>query len=236
MARRLRSMLARLRGERGFTLVEMLVSGFVGTIILLVLLNLVDASQSATARVEGRVDSTQRGRVAMEQVAQRLRAQTCLGSLPPIVAGDGSSVTFFSDLGDDDEVPEKRVLYVSGGHLWEELYEGVGELPSTTFPTLTVKRRLVDGVGPAKDDAGASLPYFRYYAYDSGTTASPSVEVKPPFAADDTKRIVRVMVAFKAALPDKNYDKVDTDFVTAATMRHTDPASTDPTRRGPQCG
>ena len=64
-------------------------------------MGMVDVSQRASSRVEARVDSTQRGRVAMEQVTQRLRSQVCLGSASPIVSATDTDVTFFADLGDE---------------------------------------------------------------------------------------------------------------------------------------
>src|SRR4051794_28138499 len=84
---------ARLRSERGFTIIEMLVASAIGVVVLLVLLNLLDATQTATSRVTARVDGTQRGRTAMEQVTQRLRSQTCVSSLTPIIVGDTTSPT-----------------------------------------------------------------------------------------------------------------------------------------------
>jgi hypothetical protein len=121
---------------------------------------------------------------------------------------------------------------VSGGSLLEDVYQGAGEPPTTTFPaTPTQKRILIDRVRRVS----GTTPYFRYYAYDTSTPTQPSVEVKPPFLATDNKRIARVVVAFDAdAIGEKN-DQLDANFVNGVTTRIADPANTDVSSRGPQC-
>jgi hypothetical protein len=185
------------------------------------------------------VDGTQQGRTAMEQVTQRLRSQTCLGALTPIIIGDAASptdatsVTFYADLGNaTDFVPEKRRLYVSGTDLREAVTTGVGNAPTTTFPGPPKDRLIMRGIKPVAQGAG-NLPYFRYYAFDTATPAQPSVEVKPPLVAADSGRIVQLVVAFRATAGKE--DRVDTNFVNAVYSRAANPGSTDPTKRGPQC-
>lgn len=231
----------RLRSERGFTLLEMLVAASIGVVVLLVLLSLLDTTQKATSRVSTRVDSTQRGRAAIEQVTQRLRSQVCLGTTPPIIDGQTSSVTFYANLGNTtDFEPEKRRIFVTGGDLHEEVTEGVGTWPSRTFTSTPKDRILLKGLKPAKAGpndvgyaSGSDLPYFRYYAYDAATPPSPSVEVKPPFTAADPSRIVQVVVSLKSAGTAE--DRVDSAFVVGATSRLVNPNNPDVTKRGPQC-
>src|SRR3712207_7250761 len=50
----------------------------VGMLVLLALFGLLDVSMPATRRVTDRVDSQQRGRVALEQLVVGLRAATCV--------------------------------------------------------------------------------------------------------------------------------------------------------------
>ena len=130
---------ARLRCQRGFTLIEMVVACFTGMIVLLALLNLLDSAQTASSRTIARVDGTQRGRVAMEQVTQRLRSQICLGAALPLITTDAASptdansITFYSDLGNgSDFLPEKRRLYVSGTDLKAVSYTHL-TLPTTPY-------------------------------------------------------------------------------------------------------
>jgi len=237
------STLARLRGrlrdQRGFTLIEMLVASTIGVVVLLVLLNLLDASQTATGRVVARVDGTQRGRTAMEQVTQRLRSQTCVGPITPIIIGDATSptdansVTFYADLGSPaDFVPEKRRLYVSGTDLREKITPGVGNPPTTTFPGPAKDRLIMQGIKPVTQGAG-TLPYFRYYAFDDATPPQPTVQLTPPLAAADSTRIVQVTVAFRPS--SGREDRVDTNFVNSIYSRAGNPGAALLADRGPQC-
>jgi type II secretory pathway pseudopilin PulG len=227
----------RLRSEKGFTLIEMLVACVVGIVVLISTLTLLDASQTASSRVVARVDGTQRGRVAMEQVTQRLRSQICLGSAVPLITDDASSptdansVTFYSDLGNgSDFLPEKRRIYVSGTDLRERVIAGTGLPPNTTFTTTPRDRTIMQNIKPVVQ-GGNNLPYFRYYMFDNATPPQPTVEVTPPLSS--AYHIVQVVVAFRAAAGKE--DRVDTNFVNGVYSRAADPGSSDPNGRGPQC-
>jgi prepilin-type N-terminal cleavage/methylation domain-containing protein len=229
----------RLSSERGFTLIEMLVASVIGVVVLISTLTLLDASQTASSRVVARVDGTQRGRVAMEQVTQRLRSQICLGAAMPLIIGDASSptdansVTFYSDMGNgSDFLPEKRRIYVSGTDLRERVIAGTGLPPNTTFTSTPKDRTVMQNIKPVVQ-GGSNLPYFRYYMFDSATPPQPTLELKPPLAAADSDHIVQVVVAFRASAGKE--DRVDTNFVNGVYSRAADPGSSDPARRGPQC-
>jgi hypothetical protein len=222
-----------LRGERGFMLMEMIVATALGMVVFLALLGLVDASQTSSARVQDRVDGTQRGRVAMDQVLQRLRSQICIGSTPPIIAGTTTEVTFYADLGNDDFRAEKRRIYVLNGQLKEDVYDSTGTFPAYVFPASPTRTRtFMTGIKQAKDSAGNPMPYFSYWGYDTNTPPSLNQQVNPPFSATDPARIVKVMVAFSA---DTREDRVDTTFVNGVTARMADPSASDTSKRGPQC-
>lgn len=239
MSRLVDRMRARLRSEGGFTLIEMVVACMVGMVVLFALLNLLDSAQNASSRTVARVDGTQRGRVAMEQVTQRLRSQICLGSAVPLIVTDtasptdANSVTFYSDLGNgSDFLPEKRRIYVSGTDLKERVIAGTGLPPSTTFTSTPRDRILMQNIKPVVQN-GVNLPYFRYYAFDTAAVPQPTVELKPPLKAADPALIVQVVIAFRAGSGKE--DRVDTNFVNGVYSRAADPGSPDPNRRGPQC-
>lgn len=95
------------------SLVELLVTVTIGMVVLFATGNLLDASGRASAEVQDRVDAVQRGRVAMEQVTQRLRSQVCLNATTPAVTYAGANeMWFYTDLGDHTAgfVPEARKL------------------------------------------------------------------------------------------------------------------------------
>jgi prepilin-type N-terminal cleavage/methylation domain-containing protein len=230
---------ARLRCERGFTLIEMLVASLVGMVVLFALLNLLDSAQNASSRTVARVDGTQRGRVAMEQVTQRLRSQICVGGILPLITNDAASptdansVSFYSDLGSGaDFLPEKRRIYVSGTDLREKIIAGTGLPPNTTFTNTPRDRLIMQNIKPVVV-AGVNVPYFRYFIFDTAVVPQPTIELKPPLAVADRTRIVQIVVSFKAG--SSKEARVNTDFVNAVYSRAADPGSPDPNRRGPQC-
>ena len=67
-----------IRGDAGFTIVELLVTVLIGTVVLFALFGLVDVALRSQQRVDGRVDSNSRGRLAMEQMVQDLRSSVCV--------------------------------------------------------------------------------------------------------------------------------------------------------------
>jgi hypothetical protein len=217
--------------------------------VFVVVLDLVDASQGASSRVEGRVDSTQRGRAAMELVMQRLRSQTCVavtggqnGSTqePPIESGDDNQVSFYADLGDgSDFQPELRRIYVSGNDLLEDVSDGIltANGASWTFPNANsgATHVILDRVAPVTDSAGNTQPYFRYFAYDTSPAALPSVPLSTPLSVADRARVVKVEIAFKAIPSTDNDNLSDTVFDNSVITRFGDPSSSDPNNRGPVC-
>jgi len=227
--------LRELRGEGGFMLMEMLMATLIGMVVFLALLSLVDASQNSTARVTNRVDGTQRGRAAMEQVTQRLRSQTCITSTPPIISGTTSEVSFYSDLGTGlDFQPEQRRIFISGSQLKEDVYDSSGSFPTFTFPATPSKTRVIaTGIRQAKDASGNPIPYFSYFAYNTTSPAAIDQPVNPPFTATDPARISKVQVAFAADTPSE--DQVETNFVNGVTARMADASASDTSKRGPQC-
>jgi len=237
----MRAALRRLRAERGVTLIEVLVSLVIGSVTLMVILELVDTTQLASGRVQSRVDGTQRGRVAMEQVTQRLRSQVCLTRVSPnrpekpVIGGDDDSVSLYVDLGDEAYMPDRRTISVNGGDLVEEVFEGTGTPPDRTFPSApTNVRNILSDIQPMLDAGGSPAPYFRFFAFDSQTPATPTVQLPTPLSAEDAARVVRIQVAFRERGALSKDDRVDTDFQNAVTTRLADPTSPT-TPRGPQC-
>jgi hypothetical protein len=231
----------RLADESGFTVMELLVASILGIIVILAAAALMDGAQGHASRVSARVDGTQRGRAAMEQVTQRLRSQVCLGTATPTVEATDDSVTFYADFGDEAFTPERRRVYVDDENgdgvmeLREEIFPGTGTPPNVTFPVSPAQRRLlVDGIEPAKDSAGVPLQYFTYYAYDSSTPTEPRELLDTPVSADDRARLVRVQIAFRTRVRGQE-ERVDTTFVNSVIVRMANPTDPDQDRRGPQC-
>ena len=90
----------RLAGERGFTLMELMVSITLGMVVLLAAQKLLATTSRASAEVVDRADAANRARDGMEAITARLRSQVCLNDDgPAIVRSSPTSMDFFSVYG-----------------------------------------------------------------------------------------------------------------------------------------
>lgn len=230
----------RIRDERGMTLVEMLVAMVIGNVIMLAAFSLTDASQTASTRIQDRVDAVQRGRTAMEQITQRLRSQTCLGTgLPAMIAADDNTVTFYAELGDETFQPEiRRITFLSNGSIREEVWTSQTSATPLGFtfpgyPASPVRTRIVTSGIVHTNSGGVDVPYFRYYAFVGTDPATPALLLTTPLVQSDAARTVRIVVTYDSRPARTVQDRaVDTTFANDVYVRTADP--TDPTR-SPQC-
>jgi prepilin-type N-terminal cleavage/methylation domain-containing protein len=233
-------MTERLRDERGFTLIELLVASMVGMIVLFAAFGLVEATFKGQRIVESRIDGTERGRMAMEQVTRQLRAQVCLGKgIAPILEATDTKIVFYASVApaptNPSQVPtiQKRTLqYVPNGttgrgSITETVIDGAGTLPAVTFNGTPRTRTITTEVAPP-----SNAPLFRYFKYDPNL--SPTVQqLTLPINADNRQIIVQVQTAFVAYARDgRDSDRVKTRLENKITVRTADP--TDPTR-SPKC-
>jgi prepilin-type N-terminal cleavage/methylation domain-containing protein len=188
--------------ERGFTLMEMLVTLAVGSVLLMAIFGALDYSVKANGKVQDRVDSAQRGRAAMELITQQLRSQICLGpgypAIPVTPASDGNTITFFTDLGGDTPKLQRRTITYSNGTLFETDYNVGGTIP--TAPTFTLARSnwvLADRLALVPN-----TPFFRYYAFTQNPV-TPNLWLNttgPAYTLADADKpsVVKVSISFLA--------------------------------------
>jgi prepilin-type N-terminal cleavage/methylation domain-containing protein len=242
---------ARVR-EDGFTLIELLVAMSIGVIVLLGAFSLVDRAFPASKRVTDRVDASQRGRVAMENMLRELRSSVCVQTgtdanqnpvfTSPYASADGNSVTFFSDLTtaaaatSGTFLPTKRQLTYSSGAITESITQGTGTIPSITWdPATTTTKTLISDITPI-----GTTPVFSYWAYDATKTLVQLAPGGGAVAAVDVPRIDRVDIAFRALptggsnptsgidMQDSANTRVSTDFTLNASGQSN-------AQRGPVC-
>ena len=252
MSTLIRRVRRRLGQDDGFTLIELMVACLVGTVIVIAASSLIDASGRASVTVLDRVDAVQRGRVAMEQMTQRLRSQVCPSdSVPPVLYGDGTQVTFYADLSkrtDGFFQPEVRRLRFNATE--ERLYEDVWEYQTTaptattpgapTVPTYartlqtatpttapTSTRRILDDVRQTRS-SGVTQPVFTYFGFNTASPPAAEAPLSSPLSADSRDQVVKVGVAFdaqplrKAGGTDAR-SEIDTRFENSVFVRTADP-------------
>ena len=184
----------RLREERGFTLIELMVSAVVGTVIMLVAYGLLDATVRAFGSSGDRTEVAARGRIALDALTQRLRSPVCLtpNGASAVIAGDATSIQFWSDTSGSDfrtgnPQPVVRELDFAGGVLTERVRATVGG-------TVTQQREIATGVSPF-----GSTPYFRYWRLSDIATPPRRADVglTTPLATADLPRVARISVSFQ---------------------------------------
>lgn len=224
--------------ERGFTLVELLAAMAIGMIVLLGSWALLDIGVRQTKVTEGRVEAIARGRQGMELIAQRVRAQMCLGTgKPAMVAGEQNRMRFFSSLtlGSDGNpaVELREIEFVPAGQRvverkWTSWTES-GVAPNITIaPAGTpTERVLLDRVVNS-----TGQPFFRYWAFNQQRPAAPTSELAAPLDSAGRARAVQIDVAFRTTSPSGLPSRVDGDFRNKVYVRTAD--STDPDT-SPQC-
>jgi prepilin-type N-terminal cleavage/methylation domain-containing protein len=243
----------RLRDEEsGFSLVELLVSVMIGLVVISAAFNLLDASTRASADVTDRVDATQRGRAAMEQIQQVLRSQVCLNTnTPAITYGDPNRVDFYADFGDENFTPEaRRLRFVENGttgrgDIFEDVWTTLASPPVNTYNGAATRTRVVmKEMARAREDqaqegrvVGDPVPVFRYYSFVGNDPARPDNLLATPLSAADKARVVRVAVAFDSQPGRRtggrqSREELDTTYENDIYVRTADP--TDPLH-SPQC-
>jgi prepilin-type N-terminal cleavage/methylation domain-containing protein len=228
--------MTRARDEQGFTLIEVIVSLFIGTIVILASYMVLDATGPLAKKAQDRVDAAQRGRQAMEIVGADLRSQVCLpGAVPPVVAGaTADDLTFYSNLGDETNPPQRRRLVVQGDTLieqmWQGTYSGAGTTLTVNWPaTMTWQRTLLQPISRV-----GTTPYFRYWGFDANLPATINTPLDTvPLSATDAAKVVQVDVSFRSeptnAVAASNLDSIFQQSIFFRTADPMDPG------KGPKC-
>jgi prepilin-type N-terminal cleavage/methylation domain-containing protein len=225
-----------VRDERGFTLIEVVVSMVIGTIVILAAYTVLDASTSLGKRTQDRVDAAQRGRLAMDVIGSELRSQVCLpGAVPPMATGaTPTDFTFYSNLGDQNSPPQKRRIYVQNSAIkeqtWMGTYSGSGTTLTVNWAATPTSKVLVDPVS----QVDATTPYFRFWGFDANLPATINQPLDAtPLSAADAGRVVQVDVSFVARPTGSiTTSKRDSIFQQSIFFRTADPM--DP-GKGPKC-
>jgi len=183
--------------QRGFTLVELLVTMIAGLVMTLATLTMLDISVQESAKVADRVEAGQRGRVAMEQLIQELHSSCVAASVAPVLTGSTStSIQFLSQFGSAAVLtPNLHTVTYSGSQLTDTAYAATGgSAPTWTFSaTPAYSRTVLTNVSQATVN-GTVQPVFQYYKYVNGTLSS---ALPTPLSSTDAADTVQVAVNFQ---------------------------------------
>jgi prepilin-type N-terminal cleavage/methylation domain-containing protein len=217
----------RVRSEHGFTLPELMVSLVIGMVLVLAAFTLIERSFVVNDEVADRTDSSQRARLAMEQITRQIRSQVCPdASTPAIVGGDEYSFTFYSYTGasdafDDQPLQPRTLEWDNGSNSIRVTQQG------ETPPTRTI---LAETLPPE----GTNQPVFQYFTWtSSGQVGVDFANPLPvPLTAQTASEVVLVRVSFLAmpsgraanatatsSAPPKNSTQLTEDIY----MRNADP-------------
>jgi prepilin-type N-terminal cleavage/methylation domain-containing protein len=227
-----------MRDERGFTVIELMITTALGTALALVVFTMVDVSMSNTASVAARVDANQRARPVMTRLMDELHSACVAANSAPILAGShDNSISFHHQTGAAvSPVPEKHTVTVASGNLSQAEYASTGGTPPNwTFSSTPASNQvLLTGVQQAELDPGGLVPVFRYYAESGGSISTTPLPV--PLSSADAKRVIQVVVAFgvKPNSAANGEEEAVISLTDSAVFRFS-PFSEDPTKANGPC-
>jgi type II secretory pathway pseudopilin PulG len=193
-----------IRREEGFTLVELLVGIAISLVTLSVIAMMVTAATHSQDLVVKRVAANQRIRPVLTRIVDELHSACVAPRIVPVLGDDATNgstatrISFLSLVGDDvTPLPDKHVIYLSGGDLWEDVYRGTGGAsPRWTFSATAdpvLSRRLLTNV------SAPSGVMFRYYRFQSGVLNLNAPLASAPLRAADAAFVVYVTINLTAA-------------------------------------
>jgi Tfp pilus assembly protein PilW len=194
-----------LRGESGFTLVELMVAGAAGLIVSTATLAIVIVSVHFSSNYADRVDATQQGRIAMQKVTQLLNSSCVSTSVAPILAtSDANNLWFYSALSDSPTITpsEEQVTYTNGTLVIDTYANTGGTGPSTWTFSSTASSQLV--LLPHASQVGTT-PIFQYFGYGSGGAMSMTPDtLSSTLGATNAATAAEVQINFQARPTDNS--------------------------------
>lgn len=220
-----------IRRDSGFTLVELMIGMSIGLVVILGGMTILDSVLRISRTTQSRVDSSQRGRTAMENITRELRSQVCLSATAPaLTTATATNVVFYVNLGVVDSNPERHEISLTGGDIILKRFVGTGTPPSMTFPgTATSTRTLVENVATF-----GGTPFLRYYAWQNGNPVLPTTLLPAPLSAANLAKPVKIAVSFRT-YPNRDFRNNNagySDLQNAVFVRAADPVDT---TNGPRC-
>jgi prepilin-type N-terminal cleavage/methylation domain-containing protein len=207
---------ARIREEDGFSLIELLTAMALGSLVLTMLMIVSLRAMASSTDAQNRVETGQTARLAMDRVTQLLDSQTCLLmphpdtvnhpddviGVPPIVAADTNSVTFYADQNASGTAasPDKYTITYSptAKTLTVLRYDAIGTEPRVSYATAPSRTQvLASNVLPARDTSKVVQPIFRYSTFPPAGSNTPTPLTAATLSSTDVGKVIRVDVQFQ---------------------------------------
>jgi len=225
-------MIARLRQEEGFTVMEVLIATLVGFVVLAAAMGLLESTVRLNTGVMGKTDAMQRGRLAMDKITQQLRSQVCLdldnAAIPQ--GATNTSVTFYADFSSADgkKPPQKRTLTFDSTKrsITASIFKTavLKPLPTSYPATPYAIDPVLENVGLAKNSAGVDLPFLTYYAYQTvNGHPEPTQLLTTPLSKAAAARVARIDINYSVRPTGANNDKQAVSVSDQIVARHADP-------------
>jgi hypothetical protein len=224
---------ARFSDERGFTLVEMVISIFAGLIVIFAAFAILDISLRQSSRIADRVSADQRGRLTMEKIMLRLHSSCVAAETTPVEPGSTENkLLIVSQTGSQASFTEVTLhkIYFEKGNLVDASYLNTGAKPAPNWEFSEVAsstQTLLTGVTQSENSkTKAAIPIFQYYKYEGSKL---SEALKSPLSEPDANATAAIAVSFTAAPESGNVGKIagdrTVDLTDTAVLRFS-PAST----------
>lgn len=189
---------SQLRDEAGTTLIELMVALMTGLIILSALTMVIITTVHGTARVDARVEATQRARLALGKLMEELHSACVTPEIAPVKkASEGNMLRFVHQTGSAvSPTPVLSVISLSANTLTQADYAtNGGTAPNWTFNEVTPisTATLLTKVAPIPP----SSSIFSYYKYSGGTISE--TPQTTPLSEVEALLTVEVRAAFTAA-------------------------------------
>jgi Tfp pilus assembly protein PilW len=199
-----------IRGEEGFTLVELLVTMMTSLVIMTAIVMMLTTSLRNQDRINRRVDANQRVRPVMTHIIQELHSACIAPRMTPVI-GDGTSngstgtrISFLSKSGSTvTPTPDLHVITLSSGTLSEAVYPATGGSqpgPWTFSSTASSNLQLLTNV------SAPAAGIFQYYDFVNGQVDTSPTAV--PLSATDAAKTAIVKVTLSSS-PTKGVSAFD---------------------------
>lgn len=219
-----RRLIARLRADDGFSLMELLAAMVIGSVVLTALMTVFIQGVRGTTQIQDRADTTARARFSLDRLVRLLDSQVCYVptssdfGTPPVFSGStDNSASFLADLTGASGNPRKYTLtYVPGtagkpGRITQDTYT-YDSVNKTWTKKVGVTNTLVSDILPAVDK-GVTQPIFQYYAFYPSTYADKTkigdvsdVKATTPLSVADAQNVVKIGVQFAAVSSSSHRD------------------------------